>query len=78
MCPYLENIKKLEYEQSYKILKIWLEKCNNLRKLDFNPDIEIKTKLRYVKNYNPTMVKKLKDDNKNLYLLLKQKLLDIK
>ena len=74
LCPYLVNVKKLEYEQSYEILKTWLEKCNNLRKLDFNPDREIKTKLRYVKHYNPISIKTLKNDNKNLYLLLRQKL----
>ena len=28
LCPYLVNIKKLEYEESFKILKTWLEKCN--------------------------------------------------
>ena len=34
LCPYLVNIKKLEYEGCFKILKTWLEKCNHLRKLD--------------------------------------------
>ena len=53
LCPYLVNIKKLQYEESFKILKTWLEKCNNLRKLDFNSDTEIKDKVRYVKHYNP-------------------------
>ena len=42
LCPYLVNIKKLEYEQSYEILKTWLVNCNILRKLDFNFDITIK------------------------------------
>lgn len=26
LCPYLVNVKKLEYEQSYQILKTWLKK----------------------------------------------------
>ena len=73
LCPYLVNIKKLEYDQSFKILKTWLKKCNNLQKLDFNPDSEIKAKLRYVKHYNPITIKKLDDDNKELYLLLRTK-----
>ena len=46
---------------SYKILKTWLKKCNDLRKLDFNPEIEIKTKLLYVKHYNPISIKVLKN-----------------
>ena len=74
LCPYLVNIKKLEYEQSYIILKTWLEKCNNLQRLDFNPDTEIKAKLNHVKNYNPIAIKTFIDDNKDLYLLLRQKL----
>ena len=41
LCPYLVNVKKLEYANSYKILKTWLEQCNNLRNLDFNPDTQI-------------------------------------
>jgi hypothetical protein len=67
LCPYLVNTKKLEYEQSHKILKTWLEKCNNLRKLDFNPNTEIKTKLRYVNNYKPISHNRLKKENNELY-----------
>jgi hypothetical protein len=74
LCPYLVNVRKLKLEQTYEILKRWLEKCNNLRQLDFNLDVEIKAKLRYVKHYNPISIKKMKDDNKNLNLLLRQKL----
>ena len=74
LCPYLVNVKKLEYEQSFEILKTWLEKCNNLRKLDFNPNTEIKAKLRYVKHYSPVSIKTLMEDNRNLYLMLIQKL----
>ena len=74
LCPYSVNIKKLEYDQSYKILKTWLENCNNLRNLDFNPDIEIKAKLKNVKYYNPISIKNLIINNKKLYLLLRQKL----
>jgi hypothetical protein len=74
LCPYLVNVKKLEYEQAIRILKTWLEKCNNLRRLDFNSNTEIKTKLRYVKHYNPISIKKLESDNRDLYLLLKKKI----
>ena len=63
LYPYLVNIKKLEYEQTFSILKDWLEKFNKLRKLDFNPNIEIKSKLRRVKHYNDySSIKKMKDD----------------
>ena len=78
LCPYLVNTRKLEYEQTFEILKAWLEKCNDLRKLDFNPETEIKSKLRYVKYYNPISIKTLFNDNKNLYFLLMKKVIDIK
>ena len=72
MCPYLANVKKLDYEQSFEILKTWLEKCDDLRELDFNPDREIRTKIRYVKDYNPISIKTLMKDNKNFYRMLKR------
>ena len=72
LCPYLLNIKKLQYGESFTILKTWLEKCNYLRRLNFNSETEIKAKLRYVKHYNPISIKKLKNDNRELYLQLKK------
>jgi Primase X len=74
LCPYLVNIKNLDYDESYKILKLWLEKCNKLRELDFNSEKEIRTKLRYVKNFNPISIKALAIDNKYFYILLTQKM----
>ena len=37
LAPYLVNIKKLSYQQSFDILTDWLQKCNSIKKLDFNP-----------------------------------------
>ncbi len=75
MCPYLVNVKKLDYEESFQILKTWLEKCDKLRELDFSPDIQFKTNLRYVKNYKPISINTLEKDNKDLYLLLRAKII---
>jgi hypothetical protein len=72
LCPYLVNVKKLGYEEAFKILKLWLEKCDQLRELDFNPNTEIKTKIRYTKQYNPISIKTLENYNKDLYLILRQ------
>ena len=71
LCPYLVNIKKLEYDESLEIAKTWLEKCSALRKLNFDADTTIKDNLRNVKHYKPISIKTLKVDNKNLYVLLK-------
>jgi hypothetical protein len=70
LCPYLVNIKKLGYEETFEILKIWLEKCNKLRGLDFNPNTEIRTKLRYVKSYSPISSSKVKIDNPDFFKTL--------
>lgn len=42
LSPYLLNVKKLQKEESYSIIKDWLDKCNNLEKLKFNAKIKIK------------------------------------
>jgi hypothetical protein len=71
LCPYLVNIKKIPYQESHRILKTWLEKCNDLRQLDFNTVVEIKAKLNHVKDYNPISIKTFMNDNKDLYLQLR-------
>jgi hypothetical protein len=45
LAPYLINIKKLSYQESFDILMEWLKKCNSFNKLDFNPDSLIKNAL---------------------------------
>ena len=34
LAPYLINIKKLSYQESYQKIREWLDKCNSLQKLD--------------------------------------------
>ena len=42
VAPYLINIKKVSYEESLLILKDWLAKWNELRRLDDDFDYRIK------------------------------------
>ena len=77
LCPYLINTKKLQYEESYQVLKTWLEKCNNSRKLDFDPGKEIRDKLSCVNHYNPISIKTFRKDNNNLYLKLRAKIITL-
>ena len=74
LCPYLVNVKKLSNNESYQILNEWLDKCNSLERLDFNPDQKIRYELKRVGNYYPLGVQKLKNDNQfnELYQLLKK------
>jgi hypothetical protein len=37
LAPYLVNIKKLSYQESFNILIEWLKRCDSISKLDFNP-----------------------------------------
>ena len=74
LAPYLVVIKKLSYEESYKIIYKWLQKCDSLsgRKLDFDPKYlinnNIKTSVK--KLIPPISIYKLETNYRNLYLLL--------
>ena len=76
LCPYLVNIKKFSPNDSFQILKEWLNKCNSLRKLDFNPNQKIKDNFKRVGNFYPLGIQKLKTDKEysKLYQLLKEKI----
>ncbi|MFZ0220153.1 MAG: DNA primase noncatalytic subunit PriX [Candidatus Nitrosopolaris sp.] len=68
LSPYLLNVKKLPKEESYSIIKDWLDKCNNIERLNFNPKIKIKEGIRGASGgYFPISLVKLKDENKQLH-----------
>ena len=62
LSPYLLNVKKLPKEEAYSIMKDWLDKCNELETLSFNPKIKIKDGFRGAsKGYLPISFEKLKE-----------------
>jgi hypothetical protein len=75
LAPYLVVIKKLSYEESYKIINEWLMKCDSVRKLDFNPKYlinnSIKTSIK--KLIPPISIYKLETNYPNMYFLIDQK-----
>jgi hypothetical protein len=71
LIPYLVNIRKLSNEDSTKIASQWLQKCDQLKKIDFNSSIYIKNNLKKVKEYLPSSREKLKKDQPELYDILK-------
>ena len=71
LTPYLLNTRNLSEEEASKVMLQWLSGCNNLRKLTFDPNTEIKNRIRYVKNYWPIGITKLKEQNPALYYELK-------
>jgi hypothetical protein len=71
LSPYLLNVRKLPKEEAYSMMKEWLDKCNKLEKLNFNPKIKIKDGLRGAsKGYFPISMEKLKEENRQLYDLV--------
>jgi hypothetical protein len=77
LSPYLINVRKLSYEESYKIIKEWLDKCNDLKKLDsyrnFEYRINYALKTSYKKQIPPMSIITLKTNYKDLYFLIEQK-----
>jgi hypothetical protein len=72
LAPYLINIKKLSYQESFDILFEWLQKCDAIRKLDFNPKYLVKYALHTAnqKRIPPMKLGTLKNKNLELYHIL--------
>jgi hypothetical protein len=71
LSPYVLNVRKLPKEEAYSVMKEWLDKCDKLEKLSFNPKIKIKEGLKGAsKGYFPISIEKLKEENKQLYDLI--------
>lgn len=71
LAPYLLNRRSLSYDESYSIICDWLDKCNEVKRLDFNPHCKIKAALNDSKAFLPIGKEKLKTENDGFYHLLK-------
>jgi hypothetical protein len=68
LIPYLVNIKGLsDYIDIYNILIKWLDMCNELRRLSFEPKRTIKIILKGVRGFRPLSPNTLKKDNIQVY-----------
>ena len=69
LVPHLVNARTLSsYEESYSLIKNWLDKCNKFQRLNFDAKVKIKEGLKGAsKGYFPIRLEKLKEDNKELY-----------
>jgi hypothetical protein len=72
LAPYLINIKKLSYQESFDILIEWLKRCDSIMKLDFNPEYLVKYALTTAiqKRIPPMKFATLMDRNLELYTIL--------
>jgi len=79
LAPYFINIRKLSFEESYTIIKNWLDKCNELQILDnyrnFEYRINYALKNAMNKGIGPMSKEKIKTDPaySKLYHVLKNK-----
>jgi hypothetical protein len=73
LAPYLINIKKLSYDDASNAINSWLNKCNQLRRLDFNLGSVTKYMLKEsIRNSRrPLKFDTLKMKNKILYEMLR-------
>ncbi|MGI9009982.1 MAG: DNA primase noncatalytic subunit PriX [Nitrososphaeraceae archaeon] len=76
LAPYLINIKKLSYHQSFQIINEWLSKCNDLQQLDERFDERIKQSLKTAieKKIPPMKLVTLKERNLELFIELSKNL----
>jgi hypothetical protein len=75
LSPYLLNVKNLPKEESYSVIKEWLDKCHKLERLTFNSKSKIREGLRGAnKGYYPISLDSLKSENKELYDVVVSKL----
>ena len=80
LAPYFINVKHLSFDDSYNKIYQWLDRCNELRVLDFDPETKINDSLNRAINtgYLPISFdnplkepRTLKTDNRELYNIIK-------
>jgi hypothetical protein len=73
LAPYLVNVKKLSFEDAFDIMKQWLEKCDEVNKLNFYPRSRINEGLNGASHgFFPISHTKLRTENEGLYTLLQE------
>ena len=66
-APYLINVRGLSRLESFGTIRSWLDKCDSVCRLDFNPKQKIDAALDRADNYRPVSRDKLKEENNLLY-----------
>jgi hypothetical protein len=68
--PYLINVERLSSEETSSIIEYWLDNCNNLERLDFEPQAKINDAIKRVGDFRPIRLDALKMEDKKLYDLV--------
>ena len=69
--PYFINVKRLPRLESSDRIKSWLDRCNSISRLGFNPRWRIDYAINNVGTFRPTRQDRLEDTNKLFYERLK-------
>jgi hypothetical protein len=69
LIPYLINIRHISDDETYDIVRSWLDKCHSLRRLDFNPNSMKRYNISSTKRggYLPISLEKLRRESTYLY-----------
>jgi hypothetical protein len=70
LAPYLLNIRGISPHEAFGIMHDWLDKCNQVKRLDFNHNLRIKSVISSSKDFFPVSCEKLKAENEGFYNLL--------
>jgi hypothetical protein len=72
LAPYLLNVRHLSYDESFNIIRDWLDRCNQLQRIDFNVNHRINEGLRGAerKGFLQISKDKLEEENGELHYLL--------
>ena len=71
-APYFINVKGLSRLETFSKISSWLNRCNSVSRLGFDPTQKINYELDHVANYRPIRQHQLKDGNPELYTLLEK------
>ena len=70
LVPYMINRKHTSEEECKQIVKIWLDNCSKLERLNFSVNQKINDAIRRVGEYGPVHPDKLKQEYPELYSLI--------
>lgn len=76
LAPYLINIHRLQYNEAFNTIMGWLDKCNQVRRLDSNFKSRVKGALDAAVKHNipPMNFVTLQSRNKQLFEFLRSKI----
>jgi Primase X len=73
LVPYLINVRKLQDDEAYQIIREWLKKCNSVKRISFDDSSRIRYDIQSVRKrgFYPIGWNQLNTENIELFDLLK-------